>query len=69
MKHATKKGTKVSGGCAIKRKTRVGHECHDCDQYIELGEEYYQLSLEHYHYGYYTKHICEQCWKGRKLKA
>lgn len=62
------KAMKVAGGYAMKRKARIMHECHDCGRYIEPGEEYYQLSLEHYHYGYYTKCICEQCWKGRQLK-
>ncbi len=63
------KARKVSGGYAIKRKARVEHECNYCGHYIDPGEEFYQLSLQHYHYGYYTKPICEICWKGRELKA
>ena len=56
------KATKVSGGHVVKRKARVVHQCHDCYCYIEPGEEYYQLSLEHFHRGYVTKHICARCW-------
>jgi hypothetical protein len=36
---------------------------------IEAGEQYYQLSLEHWDYGYYPKCICEQCWRGKELEA
>ena len=68
-----RKAIKVSGGYVIKRRARVEHYCNDCDRPIEPGEEYYQLNLTHnYNYitrGYITKHICQQCWKGRKLKA
>lgn len=63
------KAKKVSGGFVVKRKARVEHECYDCRCYIEPGEEYYQLTLERPFYGFYTKHICEQCWEGRELEA
>ena len=64
-----RKAIKVSGGYVIKRKARVEHDCSDCWRIIEPGEEYYQLSLEHYHYGFYTKAICAECWRGKELKA
>ena len=63
------KAIKVSGGFVVKRRARLEHVCNDCDCYIEPGEEYYQLSLEGFVYGYITKHICERCWRGRELKA
>ena len=62
------KATKVKGGFAVKRKARLPHWCSDCDLEIEAGDEYYELKQEHYR-GYYTKHICEDCWKGPKLEA
>ena len=64
-----KKAMKVSGGHVVKRKARIDHECCDCWHLIKPGEEYYQLILEQDFYGFITKHICERCWKGRKLKA
>lgn len=66
-----RKAIKVSGGHAVKRKARIEHECSDCRCIIELGEEYYQLTLSSYHLlgGWITKHVCEQRWKGRELKA
>ena len=63
------KSYKVSGGCVAKRKARIEHDCDDCGDVIQPGEEYYQLVLEHGFSGFITKHICEQCWQGRKLKA
>jgi hypothetical protein len=63
------KAMKVTGGYAIKRKARVEHECHDCWHIIEPGEDYYQLTLRGFYSEWITKHICEQCWKGRELKA
>lgn len=67
MKKATKvsgRATKLSGGFVVKRKARVVHECRDCFRYIEPGEEYYELSLDHFHDGYVIKPICERCWPG-----
>jgi hypothetical protein len=64
-----RKARKVAGGFVVKRTARVEHECYDCGGCIEPNEQYYQLSLEHYHRGYYTKCICEQCWRGKELVA
>jgi hypothetical protein len=65
------KAIKVQGGYTVKRKARVWHECYDCGHYIELGEEYYQLTLRSFHSwdGWVTRCICEQCWRGRLLRA
>lgn len=64
-----KKAVKVSGGHVVKRKARIKHECHDCWRLIKSGEEYYQLTLRGFYSAWITKPICEQCWKGRQLKA
>ncbi len=63
------KTRKVSEGYAIKRKARVEHECYDCGCLIKPDEEYYQLTLRGFYSEWITKPICEQCWKGRGLKA
>jgi hypothetical protein len=63
------KAIKVSGGFVVKRKARLEHWCKDCKGVIEPGEEYYELKLPQYRYGYITKRICEDCWQGRELEV
>ena len=64
-----RKASKVSGGFAVKRKARRDHECYDCRGCIEVGEQYYQLRLQQYDYGYYPKCVCKKCWRGKELEA
>jgi hypothetical protein len=63
------KAIKVSGGFVVKRRARLRHWCKNCRRAIEPGDEYYELKVENFRYGYITKRICEECWHGRELEA
>lgn len=64
-----RKAQKVSGGHVVKRKARVEHGCYDCQNIIEPGQEYYQLTLRGFYSEWITKPICERCWRGKEMKA
>jgi len=60
----------------VKRKARKWHTCDECRMNIPPGQEYYADTFGWEHnprraglHQYYTHKVCEDCWKGTKLRA
>ena len=57
---------KTKNGYVVKRKARLNHVCHICNETIKPNEEYYQL---HYYDSWGIYPVCEGCWSGIGLNA